>query len=124
MTMLLVQTCTVLRGAAGTKRHGMAAPDVWSAVLTEVPCRVDFAYRNRPFSDQVSEEFLGREHGFLFARPDSGIQDRDIIVIGATEGHFLDTQYDVKVADPILDGIGIHHMECIISRRDNPVEVT
>lgn len=120
--MLLVQSCNISRATEGSKRLGFSESDVWSEVYANIPCRIDFFFRNRSRPDQVTEETVGRTSAILFVLPDVDIKSRDIITIN-NDSIYAGKQYDVEYADPILDGIGVHHLECSVTVRDNVKEI-
>ncbi len=121
MTMLLMQTCTISRATEGAKRLGFSESDVWAEISKDVLCRIDFFFRNRSRPDQVTEEHVGRTSAILFVLSDVDIKARDIIIINdaAGESIYAGKQYDVEYADPTIDSIGVHHLECSVTVRDN-----
>ncbi len=122
MTMLLIQTCVISRATEGaTKRLGFVESDDWAEISKDVPCRIDFFFRNRSRPDQVTEEHVGRTSAILFVLPGVDVKARDIITIDDIVGGsiYAGKQYDVEYADPIIDSIGVHHLECSVTLRDN-----
>lgn len=122
MTMLLIQTCNISRATEGAKRLGFSESNAWAEVSKDNDCRIDFFFRNRSRSDQVSEEIIGRNSAVLFLWADIDIQTRDIVTIN--DSLYAGEQFDVDYVDKILDGIGVHHLECSVTVRNNIKSIT
>ena len=127
---LLVQTCKIYRPQHGSKLpEGIEGPDYLERVTQpEVRCRLDFSFQFQSRVEVSEEELIGRNSGMLFLLPSTLINNRDVVVVD-TDGYLPSSekvyqeQYDVEYIDPVLDSQGVHHLEAVVSLRDNPLEL-
>ena len=131
---LLVQTCTIYRPERRTAApddalvRPMESGDVLTQVVGSVPCRLDFSFLFKSRENALPEEEVGRNTGVLFLKAGVNIRSNDVIrmVNGGTTNAsdvVYDHQFDVEYVDPVVDGVGVHHLEAQVSLRDNPLDI-
>lgn len=121
--MIFGQKCNIIRGAKGaTVRYGYTESNIWTTVLKDQVCRLDFIAQERSRSDEVTEEMVGRNQGLLFLNSDVAILPRDIIIIQG-DPLYADKQYDVLYVDQVMGRKRVHHLEVTVQLRDNEITI-
>lgn len=115
----LPQTCSIYRAQPDTGRENFhTGAQTWTLIGT-ARCRVDFSFLFSSRQELRREDVFGRNEGFLFLDPDADVQPNDVIVVDGS--HYANQQFNIRYVDPAVDGVGVHHLEATISRRDELV---
>lgn len=121
MALPLPQRCTIYRTSTIISDDNFdTGVETWATVQSNVPCRVDFLMQFSSRQEVRTEEFFGRNAGFIFFERDVPVEQGDVITI--QDPHYANQQFDVRYVDPAVGFAAVDHLEVVVARRGNLID--